>query len=54
MGPVHVGVRAKAQVHQHADGPGLLGAAIFLAVSWGPAAYMQSPEQGGGGRSPSF
>ncbi len=32
MGPVHVGVRSKAQVHHHPDGPGLLGAAISPAV----------------------
>ena len=25
LGPVHVGVRCKAQVHHHSDGPGLLG-----------------------------
>ena len=25
LGPVHVGVRFKAQVHHHGDGPGLLG-----------------------------
>jgi len=31
---VHVGVRFKAQVHHHSDGPGLLGAAIYRAVSW--------------------
>jgi hypothetical protein len=39
MGPVHVGVRSQAQVHHHRDGPGLLGAAIFTAISakdqWG-------------------
>src|SRR5215472_9278810 len=29
---VHVGVRFKAQVHHHGDGPGLLGAAISKAV----------------------
>src|SRR5215469_12220527 len=29
---VHVGVRFKAQVHHHGDGPGLLGAAILNAV----------------------
>ena len=34
QGPVHVGVRFKAQVHHHGDGPGLLGAAIYRAVSW--------------------
>src|SRR6516225_10005288 len=28
LGPVHLGVRFKAQVHHHGDGPGLLGAAI--------------------------
>ena len=27
LGRVHVGVRFKAQVHHHGDGPGLLGAA---------------------------
>ena len=28
----HAGVRFKAQVHHHGDGPGLLGAAISKAV----------------------
>ena len=32
-GPVQVGVRSKAQVHHHRDGPGLLGAAIYAAIS---------------------
>ena len=32
-GPVQVGVRSKAQVHHRGDGPGLLGAAIFTAIS---------------------
>ena len=35
IGPVHVGVRSKAQVYHHGDGPGLLGAAIYLAISEG-------------------
>jgi len=33
LGPVHVGIRSQAQVHHHRDGPGLLGAAIFTAIS---------------------
>jgi hypothetical protein len=37
MGPVQVGVRSKAQVHHHGDGPGLLGAAIYSAISEGPS-----------------
>src|SRR5215472_6915460 len=32
LGPVHVGVRFKAQVHHRSDEPGLLGAAISNAV----------------------
>src|SRR5271169_5521114 len=32
LASVHVGVRFKAQVHHHGDGPGLLGAAISKAV----------------------
>jgi hypothetical protein len=32
-GPVQVGVRSKAQVRHHGDGPGLLGAAIYSAIS---------------------
>ena len=48
MGPVHVGVRSQAQVHHHCDGPGLLGAAIYSAISQGPSIGTQSPEQGGG------
>ena len=48
LGPVHVGVRSQAQVHHHGDGPGLLGAAIYSAISGGSARYTQSPEQGGG------
>jgi hypothetical protein len=47
-GPVQVGVRSKAQVHHHGDGPRLLGAAISLAISEGSERYTQSPEQGGG------
>ena len=42
-GPVQVGVRSKAQVHHHGDGPGLLGAAIFTAISakdqWGSRSH---------------
>ena len=48
MGPVHVGVRSKAQVRHCGDGPGLLGAAIWAAISEGPQRLTQSPEQGGG------
>src|SRR5262244_3140526 len=47
-GPVPVGVRSKAQVHHQGDGPGLLGAAIYAAISEGSARPTQSPEQGGG------
>ena len=47
-GPVQVGVRSKAQVHHHGDGPGLLGAAIYAAISEGSRRLTQSPEQGGG------
>ena len=43
-----VGVRSKAQVHHQGDGPGLLGAAIYAAISEGSARPTQSPEQGGG------
>ena len=43
MGPVQVGVRSKAQVHHQGDGPGLLGAAIFTAISakdqWGSRSH---------------
>ena len=39
MGPVQVGVRSQAQVHHHGDGPGLLGAAIFAAISEGPKRF---------------
>ena len=46
--PVQVGVRSQAQVHHYGDGPGLLGAAIYSAISGGSARYAQSPEQGGG------
>jgi len=35
MGPVQVGVRSKARVHHQCDGPGLLGAAIYAAISEG-------------------
>ena len=35
LGPVQVGVRSQAQVHHHGDGPGLLGAAIYLTISEG-------------------
>ena len=35
IGPVQVGVRSQAQVHHHGDGPGLLGAAIYLTISEG-------------------
>ena len=48
MGPVHVGVRSKAQVRHCGDGPGLLGAAIWAAISEGSQRLTQSPEQGGG------
>src|SRR5215831_5427586 len=48
LGPVQVGVRSQAQVHHYGDGPGLLGAAIYSAISGGSARYTQSPEQGGG------
>ena len=48
IGPVQVGVRSKAQVHHHDDGPGLLGAAIYAAISGGSRRSTQSPEQGGG------
>jgi hypothetical protein len=34
-GPGASGVRSKAQVHHHGDGPGLLGAAILRAISKG-------------------
>jgi len=47
IGPVHVGVRSQAQVHHHGDGPGLLGAAIYAAISEGSWRLTQSPEQGG-------
>src|SRR5215831_10418753 len=48
LGPVQVGVRSQAQVHHHGDGPGLLGAAIYSAISGGSKRLTQSPEQGGG------
>ena len=48
LGPVHVGVRF------HFPGPSVMtnlgckGAAIYTAISSGPADNSQSPEQGGG------
>lgn len=34
VGPVHVGVRSKPRIHHDHDGPGIVGAAIYRAVSW--------------------
>ena len=42
---VHVGVRFKAQVHPHGDGPGLLGAAISKAVLIDPSEMRSLPNK---------
>jgi hypothetical protein len=34
VGPVHVGVRSKTRAHHDGDGPGIVGAAIYGAISW--------------------
>src|SRR5215471_9216950 len=43
MGPVQVGVRSTARVHHQGDGPGLLGAAIYVVISEGSVRDTQSP-----------
>jgi hypothetical protein len=48
VGPVHVGVRFKAQVHHNDDGPGLLGYCHLTSDLPRPAHDTQLPEQGGG------
>ncbi len=50
LGPVHVGVRSKAQVHHHRDEPGIVGCCHLTSGLHGPALNTQSPEQGGGCR----
>src|ERR1700745_423936 len=45
---VHVGVRFKAQVHHHGDGPGLFGGCYLKNGLLDPSVMRQSPEQGGG------